>query len=495
MWPILQRELIRGAREPAFLLVRWLTAVGGVLLLVFVISVVEEVPSRVGLAVFQWFHYLWGATLLGLGVWLTLPTLVTEREEGTLGLLFMTRLKPFEVVAGKSLGSALRAGVLWLSAVPVSTVPLVVGSVSVTDVLLYTGMDFALLSSGLSVGLMFSASAQNSDAARRGGWGIALSVGVMVMGGLGFLRSVLSGLPQLVIDIAGILYGFGFGLLVALVALLSAGVMLTRRWNELESPPPPLKEGEEPDWIEVEEAAWRAAWRAGPGRRLRARWPLGWLRLREAGQVETFWIWPLVVLGLWIAAYAAGNPVLAPLAGWCVAFGFSLQAGSGYRQELRSGALELMMTTPVRTASYFLNRVWLGLREFGLALLVHLGLAVLAIWVWGPLAQPQNGGWPWMPTLVPELLLWPLVAAVASPAAGLLTSARVANLPAGLVSSVVVGLLFPTLAVGTQAWLGWPRLLVACLMGAYLVQAAWMIHAVIRELHSREFAVMQMRPG
>ena len=24
---------------------------------------------------------------------------------------------------------------------------------------------------------------------------------------------------------------------------------------------------------------------------------------------------------------------------------------------------------------------------------------------------------------------------------------------------------------------------------------AWMIHAVIRELHSREFAVMQMRPG
>lgn len=495
MWPIFQRELIRGARDPVFLLVRWLTAVGGVLLLILVISVIEEVPGRVGLVVFQWFHYLFGAMLLGLGVWLTLPTLVTEREDGTLGLLFMTRLEPFEVVAGKGLGSALRAGVLWLTVVPISTVPLVMGAVSVVDLLLCTAMDFALLSSGLSVGLLFSAAARSSDDARRGGWGIAVSVGALVLGGLGFVRSVLSGLPPLVVDVASILYGVGMGLLVAFVAMLAAGTILTRRWNEFESPPPPLKEGEEPDWVEVEEEAWRAAWRAGPGRRLRARWPLGWLRLRQAGQVETFWIWPIAVLGFWFSAYFTGRPVLASIAGWSVAFGLSLQAGSGYRQELRSGALELLMTTPMPTSSYFLNRVWLGLREFGLALFLHLGLSGLAIWVWGPLGQPQNDGWPWMPTLVPELLLWPLLAALASPAAGLLTSARVTNLPAGLVSCVVVGLLFPSIAVVAQAWLHWPRLLVACLMGAYLVQAVWMIRTVIRELHSREFAVLQLRPG
>jgi hypothetical protein len=495
MWPILQRELIRGARDPAFLLVRWLTALGGMLLLVFVVSIIEEVPGRVGLVVFHWFHYLWGAMLLGLGVWLTLPTLVTEREEGTLGLLFMTRLKPFEVVMGKGMGIALRAGVLWLTAVPVSMVPLVMGAVSAVDLILCTAIDFALLSSGLSVGLLFSASARNPDAARRGGWGIALSVGVLVLGGLGFVRSVFSRLPQIAIDILCILYGFGFGLLVALVAVVSAGIILTRRWNELESPPPPLKDGEEPDWIEVEEEAWREAWRVGPGRRLRARWPLGWLRLREAGQVETFWIWPLVVLGFWIAAYIGGKPVLAVVAGGSVALGLSIQSASGYRQEIRSGALELLMTTPVRTASYFLNRVCLGLREFGLALLLHGVLSVLAIWVWGSIGQPYDGGWPWMPTLRPELLLWPLLAVFASPAAGLLTSARLANLPAAIACSVVLGLLFPTLGGVAHSWLGWSRAPVACLMGAYLVQAAWMIHAVIRELHSREFAVRQMRPS
>jgi hypothetical protein len=147
--------------------------------------------------------------------------------------------------------------------------------------------------------------------------------------------------------------------------------------------------------------------------------------------VETFWIWPLVVLGVWIAAYIGGKPVLAVVAGGSVAFGLSIQSASGYRQEIRSGALELVMTTPVRTASYFLNRVCLGLREFGLALLLHGVLSVLAIWVWGPIGQPSGGGWPWMPTLRPELLLWPLLAVFASPAAGLLTSARLANLPAG----------------------------------------------------------------
>jgi hypothetical protein len=243
MWPILQRELIRGARDPAFLLVRWLTALGGMLLMGLVISFIGEVPGRGGLVVFQWFHYLWGAMLLGLGVWLTLPTLVTEREEGTLGLLFMTRLKPFEVVMGKVMGIALRAGVLWLTAVPVSTIPLLMGAVSAVDLILCTAIDFALFSSGLSVGLLFSAAARNPDAARRGGWGIALSAGVLVLGGLGFVRSLFSGLPQFAIDILSILYGFGFGLLVALVAVLSAGTILTRRWNELESPPPPLKEG------------------------------------------------------------------------------------------------------------------------------------------------------------------------------------------------------------------------------------------------------------
>lgn len=109
---------------------------------------------------------LYGAFLFGrlnLGIFLTLWLLVPlltadaisrERREGTLGLLFLTPLRPAAIVLGKVTVHVLRALTLYLTLLPWLMVPATLGGVGWRDVAMAALIDAGILVLALSAGLI-----------------------------------------------------------------------------------------------------------------------------------------------------------------------------------------------------------------------------------------------------------------------------------------------------------------------------------------------------
>src|SRR5262249_12624582 len=95
-------------------------------------------------------------------IWILVPMLTAdcisrERREGTLGLLFMTRLKGTDIVVAKGLAHGLRALTLWLAVLPVVTIPFLLGGLSWSQVLLSSSINFSAICWALAAGLLASA--------------------------------------------------------------------------------------------------------------------------------------------------------------------------------------------------------------------------------------------------------------------------------------------------------------------------------------------------
>ena len=68
------------------------------------------------------------------GVWFTADCLSEEKREGTLGLLFLTDLKGYDVVLGKLVATSLNGLYAVLAAVPILALPLLMGGVAPGEV-------------------------------------------------------------------------------------------------------------------------------------------------------------------------------------------------------------------------------------------------------------------------------------------------------------------------------------------------------------------------
>ena len=64
------------------------------------------------------------------GVWFTADCLSEEKREGTLGLLFLTDLKGYDVVFGKLVATSLNGFYAVLAVVPILALPLLLGGVT-----------------------------------------------------------------------------------------------------------------------------------------------------------------------------------------------------------------------------------------------------------------------------------------------------------------------------------------------------------------------------
>jgi ABC-type transport system involved in multi-copper enzyme maturation permease subunit len=129
--PIAERELRVAARHPLTFWVRWAAALG-CLLLWAVLGLANRrlSTSELSQLVFTAFGIVaFGFTLL-CGVFLTSDCLSEEKREGTLGLLFLTDLKGFDVVAGKLAATSLHVVFALLAIFPIMAIPLLMGGVS-----------------------------------------------------------------------------------------------------------------------------------------------------------------------------------------------------------------------------------------------------------------------------------------------------------------------------------------------------------------------------
>src|SRR5213596_3425575 len=134
--PVVDRELRVAARRRGTYWTRLLFAVvcAGIVGLVLMFAwAMRGGTSGVGAGL---FHFL---TLIALGfsafagVFLTADCLSEEKREGTLGLLFLTDLKGYDVVLGKLMARSLSAVHGLLAIFPVLAITLTLGGVSAAE--------------------------------------------------------------------------------------------------------------------------------------------------------------------------------------------------------------------------------------------------------------------------------------------------------------------------------------------------------------------------
>lgn len=149
--PVVARELIVKARQPSTYRTRAGAAAAMVAMFLIVLAVSSHDSQRV---VGQRLLNACGMLALGFtiisGLFLTADCISAEKRDGTIGLLFLTDLKPYDVLFGKLAGSSLNALFGLLAVFPVLALPILVGGV--------TGSEFARLLLAFAVAAFFSLS-------------------------------------------------------------------------------------------------------------------------------------------------------------------------------------------------------------------------------------------------------------------------------------------------------------------------------------------------
>ena len=375
--PIVDRELRVACRRPSFFRAR-MWAVMGTLLMTGILLGVYALTTRGGggfgvpvgrmlFETFKWLSFL-GASFAG--VILTADCLSDEKREGTLGLLFLTDLRGYDVVLGKVATHALQSVYAFLAAFPVVGTCFLFGGVTGSEFFQIMVVLLVTLFLSLSVGALVSAC--NRETARTMTLTLAIMLGLML------------GLPYLDSWLGKLLGGSGSGWLIRLspaYALLEAGsstgprfeqnvlclaglalafltgscLILPRTWQAGSEP---RRKGPKGSVLATSDPSARPPLPT-PSRAILNREPTQWLagRLHRPGPV----VWGATLLtlaGMIIALTlrrsnpAGGVDATAQLVAWLltvfVRFWLVLHACRFWTDARSSGAFELLLVTPIR---------------------------------------------------------------------------------------------------------------------------------------------------
>ncbi len=376
--PIVARELRVAARRRGTYLGRLGAAFGALALGTFVfLDSRDFAPHELGLILFQalaWLAFFYCAIT---GVRLTADCLSEERREGTLGFLFLTDLKGYDIVLGKLAAAALPALFNLLAIFPILAIPLTLGGVTGTQLwrvpLVLMTTQFLSLSLGLAVSVWFHNGRKAAGVTLL--LLLLLIIGPLVVGGL-YVGRTGSNLPMDIWALSPVLaqeyatdpssfgwllpgsvrgpFLYGLSLSVSLVLALGALALtsrvLPRIWTDR---PASAKPG-----------GWRARlnrWRQGaPGpraafrRRLLDVNPFYWLAARD--RLRPFYVWLLLagfgtawVLGNWKWGEdwrdAGMNLTLSIFAHGALKCWIAFAAVYRLAEDRRSGALDLLLST------------------------------------------------------------------------------------------------------------------------------------------------------
>jgi ABC-type Na+ efflux pump permease subunit len=395
VWPVVQRELREGARRPVNHRLRFWSVAVGTLVLWVTVANSDKSSWQLGGWLFASLHTL----LLGL-IFLIVPALAAdcisrEKREGTLGLLFLTPLSAGGIVAGKALALALRAFTLWLAVLPLLAIPFLTGGITWFDAFSALSLEFCATVLCLAAGLLASSLARERNTAFLlaflfaalflclfgqlfllilfAGWrGSAFLKGVDWWDFIQGTMSLFSGL----LDIRG---------LAGWSALASVSGVLGRIWVSLCWAGPPVTllifyliarfaaRRVERSWQDKvpslrRESLLRRYCTPLFQRRFRRKmqrsldWnPIAWLQ-------QYSWKARLGKWGLCLAFLLAEYPALNASRSWreatqttllwIMAGIFTFVGVSGFLEEKRSGALELILVTPISVNKLIFGRVW-----------------------------------------------------------------------------------------------------------------------------------------
>ncbi len=439
VWPLVTRELQVNARRRQTYTGRMVTA--GVCALVGMGSAVAMArtgfSNRLGTMLFASVAGMTAMFGLFIGAGSTSDCISGEKREGTLGLLFLTALRPVDVVVGKLAACSLLSFFGLLTVIPILALAVLLGGVQGEQVV---GMGLALgntLFFAATWGLLTSTLTRRADhaaAAAMGGvvffwfgcglFAQALSA-LKVAAGVGWWLRVMS--PQTAVEMAlgpvtgrtgsffwaalGTSHGLAWGFLAAAVWILP------RVWQDRVGGAKGLPWGERMAQRRLGTPARRAAYR----RAALAVGPFYWMALRQPGRRWDAW-WLLGVVGAGVAGVASwyGSSVdLGMLGVGAMAvlhFAFrawiASESGRHLAEERQNGTLEMLLSTPL-TAEEVIRGQWLAVwRMFawplGVVVAVDLGIAVWMGMGWWEEPPPRE--FAWVVVGAAGVMLWDCVA-------------------------------------------------------------------------------------
>jgi len=426
--PIVQRELRAAARRKSTFRLRWWTTLVALTVAAFALVGFWVSRSRAsyGNPVFDLLTgYAFGLSLLA-GVLLTADCLSAEKRQGTLGLLFLSNLKGYDVVLGKFIAASLNAFYALLALLPVTGLPLMLGGVAGEE---FWRMALALLNAlFFSLALGFGASTFARDSQRAQGATLLLllllagAVPALAAAGLPARFSpALRGLTWVspfypYWHAADVRYaghaGIYWGTLVAShlfgwACLAVASLVLPWIWQD--------------ETVGVERRSVRMLGprqirRRRPARphrappRLLALNPILWLIGNQTGLRLVVWC---IVLGWGVVLWVGGQEspssaswayIPARVCAFCLKLLLAHEAARFFADARRTGELELILCTPLRSSEILQGQTLALKRVFLYPMLVFLCLNFVPVGfqAYGALSTGWVGA---LPGVLGELLL------------------------------------------------------------------------------------------
>lgn len=314
--PIVERELRVAARQ-RFTFWSRLVAAGFALLIFGALQLLMRQAGggagagQVEFSILKWLAFIFA---LAAGLFLTADSISEEKREGTLGLLFLTDLRGYDVVFGKLLTQSLRAFYGLLAAFPIMGLALLAGGVTGGEFWRAILVICNTLFVSLSLGMLISSLSRDSTKAMNG----TLLSGLLVLGGLPFIDLALAGFdhtkfqPMLSLGSPVYLftntggYSFGYYWICLLIQnalawgfLVLASLQTPRSWQDKSV----ASSASRPSFFH----RWRFG---GPRARLALRQrllganPLLWLMLRDRWLPRLIWTLTVIVLLMRVPALA-----------------------------------------------------------------------------------------------------------------------------------------------------------------------------------------------
>lgn len=468
--PVVMRELQATARRTGLFWFRTLVAAAAAFAFLWFgsITVMLAATPGFGRGLFLFLTYAGMTFALFTGVALSADSLAGERKAGTLGILFLTPLRSLDIALGKLAVSSLTGAYSLLAVLPVYALPMIMGGVSWGEYL--RAVVTLSLSLGLSLSIGLAASAVAPDGRRAAALGL-LTVLACAFGPLLSPASWASspGLLNAGEDSLFALrpadYWRGTGILAAeILSFLSLAVWVL-------------------GWIwRVDGNLGRATPPRGGSAARRARRsallensPVQWLFTRRQARINLTAAGPILVIaaGAGLMLWATGGrvhpvPLVLTLlvAGFVGKFSVAVEASAPLFDARSSGAIELLLTTPLASSEMARGVMVNAARRLAPAgLALALGYAVLGlvlIWDQDALSNPSGG---------PPLWVRLLLAAFAVAQWGLTMSGWAATASLGL-------------WLGVSSRRGRAGLTTFALMTGVLVGLYWLVSALVGLLAS-----------
>ncbi len=388
--PIVSRELRLASRRRGTYWLRSLAALAILIAGAWLFVMLQGAPTK-ELAGFLFGVLTGGAVLFALlsGPRSTADCISEEKREGTLGLLFLTDLKGYDVVLGKLVAGSLNSFYTVVAMVPMLAIPLLLGGgITLAEFGRMALVTLNALFFSLTLGIWASSmsrSAQKSSAA----CSLMLIVFVVLSPAVGALVATLqkaqsSASQFYLVPSVGFSYYLAFdgpyrlnkgwfwislGVVQAVswLGLILASLITPRSWQDKR--------------VGSSGRAWRERWRdwsyGNPQLRLNFRRhalelnPFFWLNARDRMKSVGPWMFLLVLSAVWLWCWWKFrhewlNEGVYVTTAWVVnlalRYWFAGEATRCMAEQRKVGALELLLSTPLRVEE-ILRGQWLALRR------------------------------------------------------------------------------------------------------------------------------------